>query len=232
VEHPHAGDYAGQAGVGARFVGRVGMSGAAARAALGRETRLVYACAMITTDRLSLRRWRDEDIVPFAALNADQTAMRFMPGVMTAEETRALIARFEEHHRANGFGVWAVEAPGVAPFVGFVGLQQVAFEAPFTPAVEIGWRLAPAYWGKGYATEAALAVLRFGFEELNLDQIVSFTVPANKPSWSVMERLGMMRNPSEDFDHPRLPVGHALRRHVLYRMTRDAWERRHIAGTL
>jgi ribosomal-protein-alanine N-acetyltransferase len=181
---------------------------------------------MIATDRLILRRWREEDLVPFADLNADQTAMRFMPGVMTAEETQALIGRFEEHHRAHGFGVWAVEAPGVAPFVGFVGLQRVGFEAHFTPAVEVGWRLAPAFWGKGYATEAARAALRFGFEDLTLGQIVSFTVPANKASWSVMERLGMTRNPSEDFDHPRLPVGHALRRHVLYRMARDAWVRR------
>lgn len=181
---------------------------------------------MITSERLILRRWRDEDLAPFAVLNADQTAMRFMPSIMTAEETRALMGRFEEHHRLHGFGVWAVEAPGVAPFIGYVGLQRVPFEAHFTPAVETGWRLAPAHWGKGYATEAARAALRFGFEDLNLDQIVSFTVPANKPSWSVMERLGMTRDPDGDFDHPRLPVGHALRRHVLYRMTREAWRDR------
>ena len=180
---------------------------------------------MITTDRLILRRWRDDDLAPFAALNADQTAMRFMPGVMTAEETRALIGRIEEHFRAHGFGIWAVEAAGVAPFVGFVGLQRVGFEAHFTPAVEIGWRLAPMHWGKGYATEAARAALRFGFEDLTLDQIVSFTVAANKASWSVMERLGMTRDPAEDFDHPRLPVGHALRRHVLYRMSRYGWRK-------
>ena len=143
-----------------------------------------------------------------------------MPSVMSAAESEALIGRFEAHHRLHGFGVWAVEVPGVAPFVGYVGLQRVGFEAPFVPAVEIGWRLAPAYWGKGYATEGAKAALRMGFEDLNLDQIVSFTVPANKPSWSVMERLGMTRDPAEDFDHPRLPVGHALRRHVLYRKGR------------
>ena len=100
-------------------------------------------------------------------------------------------------------------------------MQRVGFDTPFTPAVEIGWRLSPAHWGKGYATEGAKAALRFGFEDLNLDQIVSFTVPANKPSWSVMERIGMVRDPSEDFDHPRLPVGHALRRHVLYRLKRE-----------
>lgn len=178
---------------------------------------------MIESERLILRRWRDEDLEPFAALNADPVAMRFMPGVMTIEETRELIGRIAEHHRAHGFGIWALEAPGVAPFVGFVGLQRVGFEAPFTPAVEIGWRLAPAFWGRGYATEAAKAALRYGFEELNLDQIVSFTVAANKPSWSVMERIGMVHDPAEDFDHPRLPVGHALRRHVLYRHARTAW---------
>lgn len=172
------------------------------------------------SERLLLRRWREEDLAPFAAMNADPLTMRFMPGVMTLEETRAQIGRFEEHHRLHGFGVWAAEAPGVAPLIGYVGLQRVPFDAPFTPAVEIGWRLAPAYWGQGYATEGAKAALRTGFEDLNLDQIVSFTVAANKPSWSVMERLGMTRDPTEDFDHPRLPVGHALRRHILYRLTK------------
>lgn len=175
------------------------------------------------TERLILRRWQEEDLAPFAAMNADPLTMRFMPGVMTSDETRAQMARFEEHHRSHGFGVWAVEAPRVAPLVGYTGLMRVPFEAPFTPAVEIGWRFAPAYWGNGYATEAARAALRIGFEDLNLDQIVSFTVPANKPSWSVMERLGMTRDPGEDFDHPRLPVGHALRRHILYRMMRATW---------
>ena len=177
----------------------------------------------LKTERLLLRRWRDEDFTPFAAMNADPLTMRFMPSVLTADETRALMERLEEHHRLHGFGVWAVEATGVAPFIGFTGLQRVSFDAPFLPAIEIGWRLAPAFWGKGYATEAAQAALRMGFEGLNLDQIVSFTVEANKPSWSVMERLGMHRDTAEDFDHPRLPVGHPLRRHILYRMKRSAW---------
>ena len=180
----------------------------------------------LKTERLLLRRWRDEDFTPFAAMNADPLTMRFMPSVLTEDETRALMERLEEHHRLHGFGVWAVEAPGVAPFIGFTGLQRVSFDAPFLPAVEIGWRLAPAFWGKGYATEAAQAALRIGFEGLNLDQIVSFTVEANKPSWSVMERLGMHRDPAEDFDHPRLPVGHPLRRHILYRLKRSAWQAR------
>ena len=175
---------------------------------------------MIEAERIVLRRWRDEDLEAFAAINADPIAMRFMPGVMTREETRALIGRIEEHHRAHGFGIWAVEVPGTALFVGFLGLQRVGFETAFTPAVEIGWRLSPAFWGKGYATEAAKTALQFGFERLGLDEIVSFTVAANKPSWSVMERIGMMRDAAGDFDHPRLPVGHALRRHILYRKTR------------
>lgn len=175
---------------------------------------------MIETARLRLRDWRDEDTAPFAALNADQTAMQFVPGVLTADETAAMVERIRAHFAANGFGLWAVEVSGVAPFIGYVGLQMVTFEAHFTPAVEIGWRLAPAHWGKGYATEAAAAALRFGFENLNLDQIVSFTVPANKASWSVMERIGMPRDLGGDFDHPRLAEGHPLRRHILYRKRR------------
>jgi RimJ/RimL family protein N-acetyltransferase len=175
----------------------------------------------IATRRLVLRRWRDDDLAPFAVLNSDQTAMRFMPSVMTADETRAMVERIRAHFDAHGFGPWAVEVPGVAPFIGFVGLQRPAFEAHFTPSVEIGWRLLPAYWGKGYASEAAAAALRFGFEDLNLDQIVSLTVLANKPSWSVMERIGMTRDPADDFDHPRLAEGHPLRRHILYRKRRS-----------
>jgi len=180
----------------------------------------------LKTARLLLRCWREEDFAPFAAMNADPLTMRFMPSVLTADETRALMERLEDHHRLHGFGVWAVEVPGVSPLIGFTGLQRVSFDAPFLPAVEIGWRLAPAFWGKGYATEAAEAALRVGFERLNLGQIVSFTVEANKPSWSVMERLGMVRNPAEDFDHPRLPAGHPLRRHILYRLEREQWQAR------
>ncbi len=176
----------------------------------------------IATQRLMLRRWRDSDVEPFANLNGDQTAMRFMPGTMTADETQALVGRIRDHFDAHGFGLWVVEATGVAPFIGFVGLQHVTFDAPFVPAVEIGWRLSPTYWGQGYATEAAAAALRFGFENLNLDQIVSFTVLANKPSWSVMERIGMTRDLGGDFDHPRLAEGHRLRRHILYRTRQKA----------
>lgn len=158
-------------------------------------------------------------------MNADPLTMRFMPGVLTRGETEALVARFEAHHGLHGFGVWALEVPGVAPFIGYTGLQRVGFDAPFAPAVEIGWRLAPAHWGKGYATEAAREALRTGFEDLNLDQIVSFTVAANRPSWAVMERLGMTRDADGGFEHPRLPRGHPLRPHILYRISRAAWLR-------
>ena len=179
----------------------------------------------LRSPRLILRRWRAEDLEPFAAMNADPLTMRFMPGVLTRAESEALIARFEAHHAAHGFGIWAVEVPGVAALAGYTGLQKVSFDAPFAPAVEIGWRLAPALWGRGYATEAAGLALRTGFEELNLDQIVSFTVAANTPSWAVMERLGMARDAAGDFEHPRLPHGHILRPHILYRLTRTAWNR-------
>ncbi|MES1239233.1 MAG: GNAT family N-acetyltransferase, partial [Chloroflexota bacterium] len=126
----------------------------------------------------------------------------------------------------NGFGLWVVEAAGDGTFLGFTGLTRPRFDAPFMPAVEVGWRFARHTWGKGYATEAARAALGFGFEVLGLEEIVSFTSPANERSWRVMERLGMTHDPADDFDHPRLPEGHRLRRHLLYRLPRAAWEAR------
>jgi RimJ/RimL family protein N-acetyltransferase len=176
---------------------------------------------MLHTDRLILREWRDDDLAPFAALNADERVVAFLPGPLSREESDARAAQIRDHFARRGFGLWAVEAPGVAPFLGFVGLSVPGFDAPFTPCVEIGWRLAFEHWGFGYATEAARAAVRFGFDQLDLDEIVSFTVPANLRSRAVMERLGMRRSPDEDFDHPRLPEGHRLRRHVLYRLARD-----------
>jgi RimJ/RimL family protein N-acetyltransferase len=174
---------------------------------------------MLQTDRLILREWRDDDLAPFAALNADDRVAAFLPGTLTREQSDATAARIREHFARRGFGFWAVEAPGVAPFLGFVGLSVPSFEAPFTPCVEIGWRLAFEHWGRGFATEAARAAVRFGFDELGLDEIVSFTVPDNLRSRAVMERLGMRRSP-DDFAHPKLPDGHRLRRHVLYRLAR------------
>jgi len=184
---------------------------------IARETCIHH---VITTERLLLRPWRDEDITPFAAMNADPRVMEFFPALRTRAETEEQVARIREHFERHGFGYWAVEAPSVAPFIGFVGLKWTQFEAPFTPCVDIGWRLAYNHWGRGYATEAARAALGLGFKKLQLDEIVSFTVPANLRSRSVMVRLGMIHSPAEDFDHPLVPEGHALRRHVLYRLPR------------
>jgi ribosomal-protein-alanine N-acetyltransferase len=124
------------------------------------------------------------------------------------------------HWRQHGFGQWVVESPGEASFIGVVGLSHVRFATPFAPTVEAAWRLARPYWGKGYALEAARAAIEDGFFRLGLDEIVAFTVPANRASWALMERLGMRRDPEEDFDHPRFAEGHPLRRHVLYRIRR------------
>lgn len=175
----------------------------------------------LKTERLTLRAWRPEDRAPFARLNADPTVMEFFPSPLARAESDALAERLDRELREHGFGRWVVEAPGGA-FAGFVGLAPVPFEAPFTPAVEVAWRLSAEHWGHGYATEAARAALGFGFERLGLDELVSFTVPANERSRRVMEKLGMRRDPAEDFDHPKLPEGHALRRHVLYRLRRGA----------
>ncbi|TXH37168.1 MAG: N-acetyltransferase [Rhodospirillaceae bacterium] len=178
---------------------------------------------VIQTSHLLLRSWRDSDLPAFAALNNDPRVMEFMPKLLSREESDAMAARIRMLMAIQGFGFWAVEVPGIADFIGFVGLHRPSFEAPFTPCVEIGWRLARAYWGKGYATEAARAALAHGFTALGLNEIVSFTVPANRRSRAVMERLDMTRDPAEDFDHPVLAVGDPLRRHVLYRLTREKW---------
>lgn len=179
----------------------------------------------LVTERLMLRGWRPADIEPFAAMNADPEVMAHFPAPMSPAESDALLARLDGHWAAHGFGLWAVERRSDGAVLGFTGLTRPSFEAHFTPAVEVGWRLAREGWGHGYATEAAEAALQFGFETLGLEEIVSFTVPANERSWRVMERLGMKRDPADDFDHPRLPHGHRLRRHVLYRLPREAWER-------
>ena len=178
----------------------------------------------LRTQRLLLRRWLPADREPFAALNADPRVTEFLPATLAREASDALAARIEEHFESNGFGLWAVEAPGIASFVGFTGLSIPAFDAHFTPCVEIGWRLAAPFWGRGYATEAARAALGFGFQHLPLSEIVSFTVPGNLRSQRVMEKLGMRRDPEDDFDHPALPESHPLRRHVLYRIARAAAE--------
>lgn len=184
----------------------------------------ISAHPVIATPRLVLRPWRDEDLAPFAALNADPRVMEFMPKRLDRAESDARAACIRTDFDRQGFGLWAVEVSGGAGFIGFVGLNIPNFEASFTPCTEIGWRLAYAHWGYGYATEAAREVLRFTFETLALPEVVSYTVPANERSWRVMERLGMTRTAGEEFDHPRLAEGHPLRRHVLYRLSRAAWE--------
>jgi RimJ/RimL family protein N-acetyltransferase len=172
----------------------------------------------LRTARLLLRHWRAEDREPFAAINADAQVAAYLPAPLTRDQSDALAARIEAHFVRHGFGLWAVEVPGAAPFIGFVGLSVPTFEAHFTPCVEVGWRLAPSFWRQGYATEAARASLALGFGVLGLAEIVSFTVPANRPSRRVMEKIGMTHDPADDFDHPALPAGHPLRRHVLYRI--------------
>jgi RimJ/RimL family protein N-acetyltransferase len=177
---------------------------------------------VIPTERLHLRPWRDEDLQPFAALGADPQVMEFFPAPLSRAESDALAARIRAAFEASGHGLWALELPGTAPFIGLAGLARPSFTAPFTPCVEIAWRLARDHWGRGLATEAARAALGVAFHHLHLAEVVSFTAAGNRRSRRVMEKLAMRRDPAEDFDHPGLPPGHPLRKHVLYRLLRTA----------
>jgi len=152
-------------------------------------------------------------------MNADPEVMAHFPATLTRAESDLLMERIEAGFEAHGFGLWAVDVRKSEEFIGFVGLGVPEFEAHFTPAIEIGWRLARPAWGHGYATEAAGAALEFGVEVAGLTEVVSFTSTGNDRSRAVMERLGMTHDPAEDFDHPALPKGHPQRRHVLYRKT-------------
>lgn len=174
----------------------------------------------LTTARLRLRRWRGADLEPFAALNADPVVMEHFPAPLTRTESDDMVARIEATFEREGVGLWAVEVADTGTFAGFVGLWPATFPAPFTPAVEVGWRLARHTWGQGYATEAARAAIADGFDRLALPEIVSFTAAVNVRSQRVMEKLGMNHDPADDFDHPNLEPGHRLRRHVLYRLAR------------
>jgi RimJ/RimL family protein N-acetyltransferase len=174
------------------------------------------------TGRLRLRQWRESDFEPFAALNADPQVMEFFPSPLTRAESDATAERIHSLIEQRGWGFWAVEIPGAAPFIGFVGLGVPAAALPFSPCVEIGWRLAAAYWGQGYATEAARGALRVGFDRLELPEIVSFTSVLNQRSRAVMERIGMVHR-GETFEHPSVPIGSPLREHVLYRLSRAQW---------
>ena len=177
----------------------------------------------LRTKRLWLRRWLPDDRQAFARLNADPRVMEHFPALLSREESDAAADRIEAHFDQHDFGLWAVAIPGIIPFAGFIGLCVPRFQAPFTPCIEIGWRLYPDHWNHGYATEGALAALAFGFSSLRLAEIVSFTVPANVRSRRVMEKLGMSHSGGDNFDHPLLPEGHPLRRHVLYRLRAAAY---------
>ncbi len=169
----------------------------------------------LETERLLLRHWRDDDLAPFAALNADPRVMEHFPRTLSREDSDRLAYQIRALLNEQGWGFWAVEVKGESPFIGFVGLAHVAPEMPFSPAIEIGWRLAASAWGRGYATEAAKAALGVAFDHLGARDVTSFTATGNQRSWRVMERLGMRYDCA--FEHPFLPEGHRLREHVLYR---------------
>lgn len=182
----------------------------------------VAAIQVIETERLILRNWRAEDFAPFAALNADPDVMRHFPSTLTADESDAMAARSRAHIDQQGYGLWAVERRSDGAFLGFTGLMALKDSSPLFPGVEIGWRLTRSAWGLGYASEAARASLADGFARLGLAEIVAFTATTNAPSQAVMRRIGMARREDLDFDHPALPKGHPLERHVVYAATAAA----------
>jgi RimJ/RimL family protein N-acetyltransferase len=177
----------------------------------------------LSSGRICLRRWRDEDRESFAAMNSDARVMEFFRSRLSRVESDAMVDGIQKHFSEHDFGLWAIEVPGVAPFIGFAGLSIARFGAPFTPCIEVGWRLAFEHWGHGYATEAARLALGYGFKTLALSEVVSYTSVTNHRSRAVMERLGMRRDPADDFDYPKLPEGHPLRRHFLYRLDRGSY---------
>jgi RimJ/RimL family protein N-acetyltransferase len=177
---------------------------------------------VIETNRLVLRRWQSSDAAPFASLNADPRVMEFFPATLSRAESEAMISKIEERISQHGFGLWAAELKETKDFIGFIGLHVPGDALPFSPCVEIGWRLAFDHWGRGYAQEGARAVLAFGFEMTRLEEIVSFTTVGNFRSRHVMERIGMTRDANGDFDHPRLSKNHPLIKHVLYRKVRSS----------
>ena len=177
----------------------------------------------LRTERLVLRRWRDDDREPFAAMNADPQVMEHFPAPMSSADSDLFVDRIEAFVEDSGFGLWAVEVAVTVQFIGFTGRSVPRFEAHFIPAVEIGWRLVRSSWGHGYASEAARRALRSAFLEHRLAEVVSFTTTTNRRSQAVMRRIGMTHDPADDFDHPAIEVGHRLRRHVLWRMSARRW---------
>jgi RimJ/RimL family protein N-acetyltransferase len=180
----------------------------------------------LRTRRTLLRQWKDSDLPAWIAMNADPQVRRHFPALLTEEEACGEAQRVRDAISQRGWGIWALEIPGVLPFAGLVGLHVTSFDAPFVPAVELGWRLPQAAWGQGYASEAAAAAVEFAFDTLELPQVVAFTIPANTASRRVMERLGMRHDAADDFDHPKVEPGHPMRRHVLYRLTREMYKTR------
>ncbi|MCV0428884.1 MAG: GNAT family N-acetyltransferase [Roseibium sp.] len=184
-------------------------------------TRKIY----LETSRLYLRAWQQEDVDPFADMCADPEVMRYFPSTMSREKSEELIERAIDKQASDGFCMAPVEVKETGEFLGFVGLNRPSYgkPLPFDPCVEIGWRLKQSSWGKGFASEAAEAWLRFGFEAIGLAEIVAFTIPANVPSQKVMRRLGMVRDLDGDFLHPALPPDHPIASHVLYRLQKNDW---------
>jgi RimJ/RimL family protein N-acetyltransferase len=172
----------------------------------------------LETDRLILRSWQPKDFEPFAKLTSDPRVMEFFPSLLTQEESAENIKLMTERIETNGFCFWAAETRATQEFIGFIGLNVPGIQAPFTPCVEIGWRLAYEYWGQGFAPEGAIGCLKYGFEKLKLKEIVAFTPKDNLRSRRVMEKIGMTYDLKGDFDHPKITEGHPLRRHVLYRV--------------
>ena len=180
---------------------------------------------IIKTNRLVLRQWSSKDLEPNASMNQDPRVREYFPNILTKEESDHFVSLMANHIEKLGWGFWAVSLIDTSEFIGFIGLEDVYFKAHFTPAVEIGWRLAYKYWGKGYATEGARAALKYGFEVLGLDQIVSFTTVENLRSRNVMEKIGMHHSVQDDFNHPNFSEQHKLRPHVLYRLEQDMWRK-------
>lgn len=178
----------------------------------------------IETERLVLRDWKEEDKASFARINADHMIMEFFPRRLTEDDSNRLVDRFQKHIDEDGFGFYAVELKKTGEFMGFAGVQKVDHALPFTPAVEIAWRLDYGYWGNGFGTEAAMAVLGHGFNNLKLKEIVGYAVHDNSRAIKLMEKIGMKRDPKGDFDYPHLEKGHPLGRFVLYRITKKQYQ--------
>jgi RimJ/RimL family protein N-acetyltransferase len=179
----------------------------------------------LNTNRLLLRQWREEDLADFARINADPKVMEFYPKLLSRQESDAAASKFWSLITENGWGFWAVETIAERAFIGLVGLHRPAYKLPFGPCVEIGWRVASPYWGKGYATEAAEASLEFAFDQLDLLEVFAFTSVGNMKSRAVMERLRMV-NLQANFDHPTIPRNSPLREHVVYKIIKQQWQLR------